>query len=225
MAFSDFSGKTVSPSLDLEVTSIAQRATREVRKYRYRRRLTHSSTTIDRIIILFVTALSTLQSPSNLAAISKNYSMRLNKRNILRALLPLAASSFILSSRGVDANLEVMDECPTFTEQQDCVKVGSYREFRDVVQNEKPEGELVLCPFDIQLSQDDKVTWVKTDLHLMCQQLNKCTIRDGAYQIKVHGTNQVTVQGFNFIGATHSAFRVWEKTPKLQKVCHCNFER
>lgn len=147
-------------------------------------------------------------------------------RRVLRALqVPLILAVSSLLARGVSANLEVPDECPSFTEQQDCVEVSSYKEFRDVVQNDKPKGELVLCPFDIQLSADDKVTWIKTNLHLMCQQLNKCTIRDGEYQIKIRGNNQVTVQGFNFIGATHSAFRVWERTPKLQKVCHCHFER
>lgn len=152
-------------------------------------------------------------------------------RDALRALpllaVALSVSTFFPATALAGATVEMTDECPPIEDRsdEDCTKIGSYEEFRELIQTNKPEGELVLCPFDVQLSPDDKATWIKTDLHLICQQMGKCTLRDGDYHLKVHGSNQVTVQGFNFVGASHSAFRVWEKTQNVQKVCHCSFER
>lgn len=132
-----------------------------------------------------------------------------------------------LPSSVLGATVEMTDECPPFEDRsdEDCTDISSYEEFRELIQTDKPKGELVFCPFDVQLSPDDKAVWIKTDLQLVCQQKGKCTLRDGEYQLKVHGDNEVMVQGFNFVGASHSAFRVWERTQNLQKVCHCSFER
>lgn len=151
-------------------------------------------------------------------------------REALRALPLLAVAlsiSTFLPSTALGATVELTDECPPFEDRsdKDCTEISSYEQFRELIQADKPEGELVFCPFDVQLSPDDKATWIKTDLNLVCQQMGKCTLRGGEYHLKIHGDNQVMVQGFNFVGASHSAFRVWEKTQNMQKVCHCSFER
>jgi hypothetical protein len=119
--------------------------------------------------------------------------------------------------------ITIGDKCPAYTEGKECTNVTTYKDFRTLIQIEKAEGELVLCPFDIDMAEDDVVTWIKRDLHLICQRKNACIIRGGAYQIKVHGTNEVVFQGFTLMGASKSAFRVWKKSPKLQKLCNIHF--
>mmetsp|Transcript_715 Transcript_715/g.1459 ORF Transcript_715/g.1459 Transcript_715/m.1459 type:complete len:883 (-) Transcript_715:101-2749(-) len=114
--------------------------------------------------------------------------------------------------------------CPSFpSPDQDCIEIRSYEHFREIVMDASSGDKLVFCDFEVDKTEDDKTTTIKSDdVQLICP-TSTCTIVGGGSHINIQGS-EVLIQGFTFKEATSIAVRVAKGADDREhKICDCVF--
>lgn len=107
-----------------------------------------------------------------------------------------------------------------------CIKIVTYKDFRDTLKVAKSGDSLVFCPFEVSKTQFAKTAEIDEAVHIACQIPQQCIFKSGGSHIKVEDRDaEAIIQGFKFLGAPRSAIRFEDDADKHEhKICDCTFE-